>query len=133
MPAPITIRGSTGFPKGNQPTAAAPDSVPGQQIQPGSDCPHRGQQTTREIPNTGCGCNGATLPVFACALHGECTPRKINAGQDVQACWDCQLDGLDGGLAFPEGSGLARPQPPPCDQPAAVTVAAAGGFSAKGV
>lgn len=121
--APITIRGSTGYPKGNQPaeTTAAPASA--RQVQPGEDCPHRGLQVIREIPNTGCGCNGAVLLIYACTLHGECTPRRINAGQEVQACWDCQLDGKDGGLAFPEGSGLKRP--------AATheTVVAAGGFS----
>ena len=85
-----------------------PDQPPATAVVPGSDCPHRSAEPVREIPNTGCGCNGKTLPVFACALHGECTPRRVNSGLDVLACWDCQLDGKDGGLAFPEGSGVSR-------------------------
>ncbi len=127
MKLPIIIRGSTGYPRAERPapSSSPATSVSSQPVTPGEDCPHRGPQTGT-IPNTGCGCNGGTLPIFSCVLHGECTPRKVNAGQTVQACWDCQIDGLDGGLAFPEGSGLARQEPPAAPHE---TVLAHGGFA----
>ncbi len=126
---PITIRGSTGYPRGERPpqpaataqaTAAAATSRPSI---PGDDCPHRGGQVG-EIDNKGCGCMGSKLTVFACALHEKCTPRRY-AGMKMQDCHGCQINGLDGGLAFPEGSGIARPDPPP---PPHETVLASGGF-----
>lgn len=73
--------------------------------EPGSDCPHRGEEL-RRIKNTGCQCTGSDFPVYSCGLHGECVARR-SAGGDLQDCFGCQIDGKDGGLAFPEGSGLS--------------------------
>jgi len=60
-----------------------------QQVRPKS-CPHRGEQL-RTMTSDLCGTRGHNLPVYSCAVHGECTHRQVCKGQDaaVKICIGC--------------------------------------------
>jgi hypothetical protein len=53
-------------------------------------CPHRGDQV-RTMTSDLCGSRGQNLPVFSCAIHGECTHSQVCRGQDpaVRICVGC--------------------------------------------
>jgi len=53
-------------------------------------CPHRGEQV-RTMTSDLCGTRGHNLPVYSCAVHGECTHRQVCKGQDaaVKICVGC--------------------------------------------
>jgi hypothetical protein len=64
---------------------------------PSKSCPHRGEQL-RTMTSDLCGTRGHNLPVYSCAVHGECTHRQVCKGQDaaVKICVGCS----DGPWAF---------------------------------
>ena len=51
-----------------------------------SECPHRGE-TLRSIPCKPCS-GRREEAVYSCALHGECTIRKVARG--LASCWQCE-------------------------------------------
>ena len=66
-------------------------SVPDQQlVQLAKSCPPRGDQL-RTMTSDICGTRGHAVPVYACAMHGECTHRQACKGQDasVRICLGC--------------------------------------------
>lgn len=60
-------------------------------------CQHRGEQI-RTMTSDLCGQRGHNIPVYSCALHGECTHGQACKGQDksVRICITCE----DGPWAF---------------------------------
>ena len=60
-------------------------------------CTHRGDQL-RTMTSDLCGTRGHDLPVYSCAVYGECTHRQVCKGQDeaVRICVGCS----DGPWAF---------------------------------
>jgi hypothetical protein len=54
------------------------------------NCGHRGEQI-RTMTSDICGSRGQDLPVYSCAVHGECTHRQVCKGQDasVKICLGC--------------------------------------------
>jgi len=63
---------------------------PGQVVAPIKSCPHRGDQV-RTMTSDLCGTRGHNLPVYSCAVYGECTHRQVCKGQDpaVKICVGC--------------------------------------------
>ena len=56
---------------------------------PVPDCIHRGAQVDERKCKL-CGERGVIRPVFACAVHGECTERAWAVGQKEAKCDICQ-------------------------------------------
>lgn len=57
-------------------------------------CPHRGERTGATVPNALCGCHGRDEPVYACALFGACTLRRVSRRSDRRAdCLGCAARG----------------------------------------
>lgn len=53
------------------------------------DCQHRGEQT-REATADLCGYRKKQFPVFACAIHGECSLSRFCRKQTVKSCAVCE-------------------------------------------
>lgn len=53
-----------------------------------TDCRHRGEVLRLER-NELCGCSGTGEPVYACALHGQCTLRRFKHNQAPAICLGC--------------------------------------------
>lgn len=69
----------------------------GGRAKPEKTCQHRGDQI-RTMTSDLCGQRGHNIPVYSCALHGECTHGQACKGQDksVRICITCE----DGPWAF---------------------------------
>lgn len=75
--------------------AQAPRNVyhncPGAENAAGIPCPHRGDQV-REAACQLCGGGTKFVPIYACALYGECALARTKSGRtgEVRQCLDCR-------------------------------------------
>lgn len=55
----------------------------------GADCPHRLPFLYTEQCQIGCAATRSSLPIFACAKHGKCSPWRWERNETMQTCLGC--------------------------------------------